>query len=142
MFLIFIFWSWYADVNLAFLLSLQEEYVKEGIKWKPIDYFDNKVVCELIESKSLPGIFAGFFFFLFIIFCLCLTALISFILFTVLDDVCRTVHADTKGADKSFMQRLGQCEGKKKKFFKLRGDHFLVKHYAGDVSYEVKKLRE
>lgn len=29
----------------------QEEYVQEGIKWTPIDYFNNQIVCELIESK-------------------------------------------------------------------------------------------
>ena len=33
------------------LKAEQEEYVQEGIKWTPIDYFNNKVVCELIESK-------------------------------------------------------------------------------------------
>lgn len=32
-------------------LCLQEEYVQEGIKWTPIEYFNNKVVCDLIESK-------------------------------------------------------------------------------------------
>ncbi len=35
----------------SLLLSLQEEYVQEGIKWTPIEYFNNKVVCDLIESK-------------------------------------------------------------------------------------------
>lgn len=29
----------------------QEEYVQEGIKWTPIEYFNNKIVCDLIESK-------------------------------------------------------------------------------------------
>lgn len=29
----------------------QEEYVQEGIKWTPIEYFNNKVVCDLIENK-------------------------------------------------------------------------------------------
>lgn len=33
------------------LSSLQEEYVQEGIQWSPIDYFNNKVVCDLIENK-------------------------------------------------------------------------------------------
>ena len=33
------------------LKSEQEEYVKEGIQWTPIDYFNNKIVCELIEGK-------------------------------------------------------------------------------------------
>ena len=32
-------------------VTLQDEYVREGIKWTPIDYFNNKVVCDLIESK-------------------------------------------------------------------------------------------
>lgn len=25
--------------------------MQEGIKWTPIEYFNNKVVCDLIESK-------------------------------------------------------------------------------------------
>ncbi|WAQ98849.1 MYO1E-like protein [Mya arenaria] len=33
-----------------------EEYVQEGIKWTPIDYFNNKIVCDLIESKNPVGI--------------------------------------------------------------------------------------
>jgi myosin-1 len=32
------------------LRTEQEEYVKEGIEWKHIDYFDNKEICDLIES--------------------------------------------------------------------------------------------
>ncbi|KAG7282979.1 hypothetical protein CRUP_028496 [Coryphaenoides rupestris] len=36
---------------------VDEEYVQEGICWTPIDYFNNKVVCDLIESKlNPPGI--------------------------------------------------------------------------------------
>lgn len=30
---------------------IQEEYVQEGIRWTPIEYFNNKIVCDLIESK-------------------------------------------------------------------------------------------
>lgn len=37
------------------LKAEQEEYVQEGIKWSPIDYFNNKIVCELIESKVRTG---------------------------------------------------------------------------------------
>jgi len=37
------------------LKAEQEEYVQEGIKWSPIDYFNNKIVCELIESKVHTG---------------------------------------------------------------------------------------
>ena len=32
------------------LKSEQEEYVREGIPWTQIDYFNNKIVCELIEG--------------------------------------------------------------------------------------------
>ena len=32
----------------------QEEYVEEGINWSPIDYFNNKIVCDVIESKVSP----------------------------------------------------------------------------------------
>lgn len=62
------------------LKSEQEEYEREGIKWTPIDYFNNKIVVDLIESKKPPGIMA------------------------ILDDVCSTMHAVTEGADTTFIQ--------------------------------------
>ena len=58
---------------------LQEEYVQEGIKWKPIEYFNNKIVCELIEGKQPPGIMS------------------------ILDDVCATMHAVSEGADSTLL---------------------------------------
>ena len=30
----------------------QEEYVREGIKWTPVEYFNNKNICDLIENVS------------------------------------------------------------------------------------------
>lgn len=33
------------------LKSEQEEYVREGIPWTQIEYFNNKIVCELIEGN-------------------------------------------------------------------------------------------
>lgn len=36
---------------ISFYVSPQEEYVQEGIKWTPIEYFNNKIVCDLIENK-------------------------------------------------------------------------------------------
>ncbi|XP_023026534.2 unconventional myosin 61F [Leptinotarsa decemlineata] len=33
------------------LKSEQDEYEKEGIIWQHIDYFDNKIICDLIEEK-------------------------------------------------------------------------------------------
>lgn len=32
----------------------QEEYLREAIQWKPIDYFDNSIIIDLIESNILP----------------------------------------------------------------------------------------
>uniref|UniRef100_A0A672NLS1 Osteoclast-stimulating factor 1 n=1 Tax=Sinocyclocheilus grahami TaxID=75366 RepID=A0A672NLS1_SINGR len=32
------------------LKAEQEEYVQEGIRWTPIEYFNNKIVCDLIEK--------------------------------------------------------------------------------------------
>ena len=35
----------------------QEEYAKEGIKWTHIDYFNNQIICDLIETvkQNSPG---------------------------------------------------------------------------------------
>lgn len=33
------------------LKSEQEEYRKEEIKWEDVPYFNNKVICDLIEEK-------------------------------------------------------------------------------------------
>jgi len=61
----------------------QEEYHEEGMKWKDIKFFDNKVVCELIEGGNPPGIFR------------------------ILDDVCRSVHAaDQDTTDQKFVEKL------------------------------------
>lgn len=35
----------------------QEEYFQEGIEWTPVEYFNNKVICDLIEEKHV-GIIA------------------------------------------------------------------------------------
>ncbi|XP_010073300.1 PREDICTED: unconventional myosin-If-like, partial [Pterocles gutturalis] len=65
------------------LKAEQEEYVQEGIKWTQIQYFNNKVVCDLIENKlNPPGIMS------------------------VLDDVCATMHATGEGADQTLLQKL------------------------------------
>ncbi|KAH8066713.1 hypothetical protein JL720_12707 [Aureococcus anophagefferens] len=34
------------------LKAEQEEYAAEGVPWQDIEYFDNKVVCDLIEAKK------------------------------------------------------------------------------------------
>lgn len=93
------------------LKAEQEEYVKEQIKWTPIDFFNNKVVCDLIEEKRPPGLFAA------------------------MNDACATAHADPEAADNSFVQRLGFLSTNP--HFESRGSKFLVKHYAGDVLYSI-----
>ena len=39
-----------SDLFVIFV-CFYEEYVEEGISWTPIDYFNNKIVCDLIELK-------------------------------------------------------------------------------------------
>lgn len=105
------------QIFIEFTLRLeQEEYVAEGIQWTPIEFFNNKIVCDLIEGKKPPGIFL------------------------VLDDVCKSVHGVAKGADKAFGERLSACA--QNPHFKLRGNAFCVKHYAGDVTYECEGMAE
>lgn len=95
------------------LKAEQEEYKQEGIKWTDISFFNNKVVCDLIESKtSPPGIFS------------------------VLDDVVITMHATGEGVDKNLLQKLN------KSFtghahFNSTASGFLINHYAGDVHYDI-----
>ncbi|KAF1830333.1 hypothetical protein BDW02DRAFT_633736 [Decorospora gaudefroyi] len=93
------------------LKAEQEEYEREQIKWTPIKYFDNKVVCELIEEKRPPGVFAA------------------------LNDACATAHADPTAADQTFVQRLNALSSNPN--FTPRQGQFVIKHYAGEVSYAI-----
>lgn len=98
------------------LRAEQEEYAREQIKWTPITYFDNKVVCSLIEDKRPPGVFAA------------------------LNDSCATAHADSSAADNTFLGRLnflGQNPN-----FESRQGQFIIKHYAGDVGYSVQGMTD
>uniref|UniRef100_A0A3Q3F8T8 Osteoclast-stimulating factor 1 n=1 Tax=Labrus bergylta TaxID=56723 RepID=A0A3Q3F8T8_9LABR len=95
------------------LKAEQEEYVQEGIKWSPIEYFNNKVVCDLIESKlNPPG------------------------LMSILDDVCATMHAKGEGADQTLLQKL-QGQIGSHEHFSSWNKGFIIHHYAGKVSYDV-----
>uniref|UniRef100_A0A6Q2Z7B1 Osteoclast-stimulating factor 1 n=1 Tax=Esox lucius TaxID=8010 RepID=A0A6Q2Z7B1_ESOLU len=95
------------------LKAEQEEYIQEGIKWTPIDYFNNKIVCDLIESK-----------------------LVSTISLYILDDVCATMHAKGEGADQTLIQKLQAGIGSHEHFNNWNKG-FIVHHYAGKVSYDV-----
>uniref|UniRef100_A0A8C5SFQ8 Myosin IF n=1 Tax=Laticauda laticaudata TaxID=8630 RepID=A0A8C5SFQ8_LATLA len=95
------------------LKAEQEEYVQEGIKWTPIEYFNNKVVCDLIENKvNPPGIMS------------------------ILDDVCATVYAKGEGADQTLLQKLQSGVGTHE-HFNGSSSGFIIHHYAGKVSYDV-----
>uniref|UniRef100_A0A6Q2Z674 Osteoclast-stimulating factor 1 n=1 Tax=Esox lucius TaxID=8010 RepID=A0A6Q2Z674_ESOLU len=95
------------------LKAEQEEYVQEGIKWTPIEYFNNKIVCDLIENKlNPPGIMS------------------------VLDDVCATMHAKGEGADGTLLQKLSAAVGTHEHFNSWNSG-FVIHHYAGKVSYEI-----
>uniref|UniRef100_A0A669F4W2 Osteoclast-stimulating factor 1 n=1 Tax=Oreochromis niloticus TaxID=8128 RepID=A0A669F4W2_ORENI len=91
------------------LKAEQEEYVQEGIKWTPIEYFNNKIVCDLIENKlNPPGIMS------------------------VLDDVCATMHAKGEGADGTLLQKLQAAVGTHEHFNSWNSG-FVIHHYAGKV---------
>eukprot|EP00730_Choanoeca_flexa_P005614 TRINITY_DN11985_c2_g1_i12.p1 TRINITY_DN11985_c2_g1~~TRINITY_DN11985_c2_g1_i12.p1 ORF type:complete len:1164 (+),score=410.29 TRINITY_DN11985_c2_g1_i12:80-3571(+) len=102
------------------LKSEQEEYRSEGIEWEAIEYFNNKIICDLIEERH-KGIIA------------------------VLDEEClRPGDVD----DKTFLTRLDKQLNRHDHFMShqsAKGDQrkamtyndFLIKHYAGDVVYTV-----
>ncbi|ROW14700.1 hypothetical protein VPNG_03747 [Cytospora leucostoma] len=92
------------------LKAEQEEYAKEQIKWTPISYFDNKIVCDLIESTRPPGIFSA------------------------MKDATRTAHADPAACDRTFMQAIS---GMSNPQLTPRQGSFIIRHYAGDVAYTV-----
>ncbi|XP_071795334.1 unconventional myosin-Ie-like [Asterias amurensis] len=95
------------------LKAEQEEYVHEGIKWNPIDYFNNKIVCDLIEEKKAPpGIMS------------------------ILDDICATMHAKSEGADEKLLQKLNGTVGTHQ-HFQGSNQGFIIHHYAGKVTYTI-----
>ncbi|PLW14594.1 hypothetical protein PCASD_00538 [Puccinia coronata f. sp. avenae] len=94
----------------------QEEYAAEQITWTPIKFFNNKIVCDLIDEKRPPGIFAA------------------------MNDATATAHADSSAADNSFSQRTSMLASNP--HFEARGNKFLIKHYAGDVLYDIQGMTD
>lgn len=90
--------------------SEQEEYVSENIAWEPVSYFDNQIICGLIESKPLGII-------------------------PLLDDEClRPGNAD----DQTFLEKLRVNHPKHPHLVNNRDkQQFTIKHYAGAVTYDV-----
>ncbi|XP_077448132.1 unconventional myosin-Ic-like [Stigmatopora argus] len=100
------------------LRSEQEEYASEGIAWEMVPYFDNKIICELIEEKH-KGIVA------------------------ILDDECMRPG---ETGDASFLEKLEDALGAHPHFVthklangKIRKamtrEEFRLLHYAGEVNY-------
>jgi len=91
------------------LKTEQEEYFSEGIQWEQIDYFNNKICCDLIESKRPAGVL------------------------TLLDDVCIA----PKGDDDKFLGKLNENFAQHAHYSSAAqaSNSFTIKHYAGDVEY-------
>eukprot|EP00095_Tigriopus_kingsejongensis_P008891 maker-scaffold566_size135349-snap-gene-0.26 protein:Tk08891 transcript:maker-scaffold566_size135349-snap-gene-0.26-mRNA-1 annotation:"myosin va" len=94
--------------NLHVFKLEQEEYLKEGIDWKMIDFYDNQPCIDLIESKL--GVL------------------------DLLDEECKM----PKGSDKSWVEKLYDKCKKWEHFSKprLNNTAFIVKHFADMVEYE------
>ncbi|XP_036157736.1 unconventional myosin-Ia [Myotis myotis] len=100
----------------------QEEYTREGIPWKKVDYFDNGIICNLIEHNQ-RGILA------------------------MLDEECLRPGVVS---DSTFLAKLNQLfskhshyESKVTQNAQRQYDHtmglscFRICHYAGKVTYNV-----
>ncbi|XP_066591838.1 unconventional myosin IC isoform X2 [Prorops nasuta] len=107
------------------LKSEQEEYLREGIEWENIEYFNNKVICDLIEEKY-KGIIS------------------------LLDEECLRPGEPT---DLSFLEKLNtnlNCHPHYISHMKsdiqtqktMGRDEFRLIHYAGDVTYNVRGFLE
>ncbi|XP_045772593.1 unconventional myosin IC isoform X2 [Maniola jurtina] len=107
------------------LKSEQEEYLREGIEWVPVEYFNNIIICDLIEERH-RGIIS------------------------ILDDECLRPGDAT---DLSFLEKLSQrLDGHAhfkshqkvdSKTQKIMGrDEFCLVHYAGEVTYNVNTFIE
>lgn len=94
--------------NLHVFKLEQEEYVREEIEWKFIDFYDNQPCIDLIESKL--GVL------------------------DLLDEECRV----PKGTDQTWCLKLFEKCKKWKHFEKprLSNTAFVIHHFADDVAYE------
>lgn len=101
----------------------QEEYFNENIQWEPVKYFNNKIICDLIEARH-KGII------------------------DILDEECLRPGEAT---DSTFLSKLSATIGRNERFVTheladpkvrktLSYDEFRLQHYAGNVTYNVKKF--
>uniref|UniRef100_H3CUJ6 Myosin IHb n=1 Tax=Tetraodon nigroviridis TaxID=99883 RepID=H3CUJ6_TETNG len=102
------------------LKSEQEEYEMEGIEWEPVPYFNNKIICELVEAKH-RGIIS------------------------LLDEECLLPG---EASDLTFLVKMEEKMGGHPHFVThkladqktrktLERGEFRLLHYAGEVTYSV-----
>uniref|UniRef100_A0A8D0AND5 Myosin Ic, paralog a n=1 Tax=Sander lucioperca TaxID=283035 RepID=A0A8D0AND5_SANLU len=102
------------------LRSEQEEYETEGIAWETVQYFDNKIICDLIEEKH-KGIIS------------------------ILDEECLRPG---ETCDVSFLEKLEDTLGGHPHFVThklangktrrvMSREEFRLLHYAGEVNYNI-----
>ncbi|UMM25260.1 hypothetical protein L5515_005155 [Caenorhabditis briggsae] len=96
----------------------QEEYEREGIKWVKIDYFNNKIICDLVEVPRIG-------------------------ILSILDEACASIGNVT---DKVFLGELDKklkthqhytSRNLKQSDKSMGFEEFRITHYAGDVTYSV-----
>lgn len=93
----------------------QEEYNKEGIRWRHIEFSDNTLCLQLVEGKPNG-------------------------LLCVLDD-----QANFPGASNETLLQKFNTVHRENPFYEIpqrRENAFIVKHYAGKVKYQVTEMRE
>lgn len=101
------------------LRAEQDEYTREGIQWTPIPFFNNRIVCDLLDASKPSG------------------------LFLVLDDTCKTMHGSKDAAeiDRKFVETAAKVHGSHA-HFSQNSKVFTIKHYAGEVVYTLAKFGE
>uniref|UniRef100_A0AAF5CYT0 Very-long-chain 3-oxoacyl-CoA synthase n=1 Tax=Strongyloides stercoralis TaxID=6248 RepID=A0AAF5CYT0_STRER len=94
----------------------QEEYIREGIEWVRIDFYDNQPCIDLIENR--PGII------------------------DYLDEQCKI----GRGTDNDWLRSMSTCKNvsKNPNFMlpKISDPSFIVKHFAADVQYKIEGFIE
>jgi len=102
------------------LRTEQDEYAREGIQWTPIPFFNNRIVCELLDGANPGG------------------------LFRILDDVCKTNQAlkNTAELDNKMLRAAVQVHSNHPHFSSNKEKSFVIKHYAGDVEYQLGSFGE
>ncbi|XP_025905687.1 unconventional myosin-Ia [Nothoprocta perdicaria] len=106
---------------LLTLKEEQEEYVREGIQWSPVEFFDNSIICDLIENGS-RGILA-----MLDEECLRPGAASTDTLLRKLQQACGA-HGRYESRETHSARRLHDAS--------LPAGCFRVHHYAGKVTYD------